>query len=155
MDDNVDLIVIGGGPAGSTLAALVAKCGHRVLLLEGLQFPRHKIGESLLPSSIHQFAALLGVREKMEQAKFPRKYGGTFRWGAAHDAWGFKFADGGAPSGRDFAYQVERSMFDLILLHNAREKGAVVRENCSVRRLLRDEGGRVVGVEFSDSNAPP
>jgi halogenation protein CepH len=61
--------------------------GYRVLLLEALRFPRYKIGESLLPSSVHQFARLLGVREKLEKAGFVRKYGGTFRWGVAKDAW--------------------------------------------------------------------
>jgi halogenation protein CepH len=76
-----DLIVIGGGPAGSTLAAFVAMQGHRVLLLERERFPRYQIGESLLPATIHGIGVMLGVRDELEQAGFTRKLGGVFRWG--------------------------------------------------------------------------
>jgi FAD-dependent halogenase len=99
---------IGGGPGGSTAASFIAMQGHRVLLLEREQFPRHQIGESLLPSTIHGICALLGLRDEIKNAGFPRKRGGTFRWGRSPTPWTFAFAKNpDAPGG--FAYQVERA----------------------------------------------
>ena len=145
-----DLIVIGGGPAGSTLAAFVAMQGHRVLLLDKDRFPRYQIGESLLPATIHGICAMLGVRDEIEQAGFTRKFGGTFRWGADPVPWTFQFGSSPAlPDGANYAYQVERSKFDQILLNNARRRGVDVREGHSVVGLCEDNG-RIAGVEFID-----
>lgn len=151
-ENDFDLIVIGGGPAGSTLAALVAMAGHRVLLLEKERFPRYQIGESLLPATIHGICVMLGVREEIEQAGFTRKFGGTFRWGASPRPWTFQFGTSPAlPDGANYAYQVERSKFDEILLSNAKRRGVDVREGHSVVRL-RDSDGRITGVEFVDED---
>lgn len=149
-DERFDLIVLGGGPGGATLGTLVAMQGHKVLLLERERFPRHKIGESLLPSTIHGILPLLGLKEEIEQAGFIRKRGGTFVWGSSPDPWTFAFSENPkSPVG--FAYQVERAKFDQILLNNARRKGVDVREEHALVELL-EEDGRVVGVKYTDDN---
>jgi FAD-dependent halogenase len=146
-----DLVVIGGGPGGSTLSTLVALDGRRVLLLERERFPRYQIGESLLPITIHGICRMLGCQEEVERAGFQRKLGGSFRWGKNPEPWTFRF-DGNREieaNSVGYAYQVERSRFDHILLENARRKGVDVRENCEVVDLI-EEGGRVVGVRYRD-----
>jgi len=146
--EQYDLIVLGGGPAGSTLSTFTAMRGHRVLLLERERFPRHQIGESLLPATIHGICALLGVKEEVESQGFPRKNGGTFRWGKSPEPWTFNFTK--RPNDRyGYAYQVERAKFDDILLRNARKKGVDVREGPEVTGLLY-EGERVAGVRYRD-----
>lgn len=144
-DRDYDVVIAGGGPAGSTTATLLAKQGARVLLLEKARFPRYQIGESLLPSTVHGICRLLGVSEDLERAAFPVKRGGTFRWGRNADPWTFafglhpRFAGSGAT-----AYQVERMRFDDILLRHARRCGVEVREEHSVKSVVED-GDRVVG----------
>jgi len=141
-----DLIVVGGGPGGSTLATFVAMQGHKVLLLERELFPRYQIGESLLPSTIHGICVMLGVSENIKKANFMLKRGGTFRWGKDAAPWTFNFGGSAIPTPIGYAYQVERSKFDAILLDNARRKGVEVRECNQVKDLLRGEDGRIVGV---------
>ena len=68
-----DVVVVGGGPGGSTLATLVAMRGHRVVLLEKEKFPRYQIGESLLPSTVHGICRLTGVADKLAKAGFTKK----------------------------------------------------------------------------------
>jgi len=150
--ERFDVVVVGGGPAGSTLAALVAGQGRRVLILEKERFPRYQIGESLLPSTIHGVCNLLGVREEIEKAGFVRKRGGTFRWGTNPTPWTFSFSISPAMAGpTSFAYQVERSKFDHILLKNARRVGADVREGCAVADVIADDE-RVRGVRYTDAD---
>ena len=91
-DEQFDVIVVGGGPGGSSLAALTAKRGHRVLVLESEQFPRYQIGESLLPSTVHGICRLTGAADAVEAAAFTRKLGGTFRWGSNPEPWTFSFS---------------------------------------------------------------
>ncbi|MEU9455873.1 tryptophan 7-halogenase [Streptomyces sp. NPDC048277] len=144
--EEFDAIVVGGGPAGATASAAVALRGHRVLLLEQQAFPRYQIGESLLPSTVHGVCRILGVEDEVARAGFKVKRGGTFRWGRNRDPWQFSFAL--SPRLADptsFAYQVERSRFDAILLDNARRVGVDVRERCRVSDVLAD-GERVRGV---------
>ncbi|MCS7477026.1 tryptophan 7-halogenase [Umezawaea endophytica] len=145
-----DIVVIGGGPGGSTVATLTAKFGHRVLLLEREEFPRYQIGESLLPSTVHGIGRLLGISDRLRAAGFTRKNGGTFRWGSNPEPWTFSFAISPRFAGpNSFAYQVERMKFDQILLDNARECGVDVREKCTVVDVLHD-GERVSGVSYVD-----
>jgi len=144
-----DLIVVGGGPGGSTLASFVAMRGHRVLLLEEAQFPRHQVGESLLPATIHGICKMLGLSEEIEAAGFTRKRGGAFRWGKSEELWSFSFGhDADDPYG--YAYQVERCRFDDMLLRNAQRKGVDVRERHTVIGLLHDDSGRANGVRYRD-----
>ncbi|MGV9882082.1 tryptophan 7-halogenase [Streptomyces sp. NPDC003006] len=147
--EQFDVAVVGGGPGGSTAAALIAKAGHDVLLLEREHFPRYQIGESLLPATVHGIGRLLGVEDALHAAGFVRKHGGTFRWGKAPEPWTFSFAESpGLGSEKGYAYQVERTKFDALLLDHARHVGAQVREGCTVRRLGRDENGRVDGLTY-------
>jgi halogenation protein CepH len=147
-----DVIVAGGGPGGSTLATLLALQGHRALILEKEKFPRYQIGESLLPSTIHGICRLTGATKALEEAGFTLKHGGTFQWGASPEPWTFSFAVSPKMAGRtSFAYQVERSKFDQILLDNARRTGVEVREECTVTNILQD-AERVTGVEYTDAD---
>jgi halogenation protein CepH len=146
-----DVVVVGAGPGGSTVATLVAQQGYRVVQLEKERFPRYQIGESLLPSTVQGVCRLLGVSQELEEAGFPVKRGGTFRWGSNPEPWTFsfgispKFAGSAAP-----AYQVERMRFDQILLDNARRHGVDVREEHAVNEVI-EEDGRVVGVRCTDA----
>lgn len=141
-----DCVVIGAGPAGSCAASWIAMAGNKVLIVEKGEFPRHRIGESLLPSSCHLFADLLGFREKLEGAGFKKKFGGTFRWGRNKSPWSFTFSDAGAGP---YAWQVERYKFDKMLLDHALELGAQIKQPVYVTSLIR-ENGRAVGVKLSD-----
>lgn len=150
-DEQFDVIVVGGGPGGSSLAALTAKRGHRVLVLESEQFPRYQIGESLLPSTVHGVCRLTGAADSVAEAGFTRKLGGTFRWGSNPEPWTFSFAVSPKTAGpTSHAFQVERMRFDQILLDNARRVGAEVREQCLVTSVF-DEDGRASGVTYTEA----
>ena len=149
MHEQFDVVVVGGGPGGSTAASFVAMDGHRVLLLEREHFPRFQIGESLIPSTVHGICKMLGIFEEVEQAKFMYKLGGTFRWGKEQKPWNFNFDSAEVLHGAGYAYQVERARFDEMLLRNAARKGVTVREGASVSGLL-EEGDRVAGVRYVD-----
>jgi flavin-dependent dehydrogenase len=127
-----DVVVIGGGPAGSTVSTLLAKAGVSVELFERETFPRFHIGESLLPFSMNTFDRL-GVREKLD-ANFLPKYGGEIVSACGSKGVKFYFKDG-FRSKRDRAYQVTRSEFDKVLLDHSRENGAEVREETEVTKL--------------------
>lgn len=146
-----DVVVVGGGPCGSTVATLVAGQGHRVVQLEKERFPRYQIGESLLPSTVQGICRLLGVSRELEEAGFPVKRGGTFRWGANPEPWTFAFGISPKFAGSaSTAYQVERMRFDQILLDNARKHGVDVREEHAATDVVED-GGRVCGVRCTDA----
>ncbi len=146
-----DAIVIGGGPAGATASTLLARRGHRVLLLEREQFPREHVGESLLPASL-PILEELGVREAVENAGFLKKYGATMVWGSSPEPWSWYFQE----TNRQYphAYQVVRATFDQILLDNAAESGVDVRQRHRVTEVLRD-GERVSGVAYVDGEGKP
>ena len=147
-EDRYDLIVVGGGPTGSTLASFTVMMGCRVLLLERETFPRHQIGESLLPATIHGICRMLGVLGEIERRGFPRKNGGTFRWGTNPEPWTFRFSrKENDPYG--YAYQVERATFDQILLDRARALGVDVRERHDALSVIVEDG-RAVGVAYAD-----
>jgi halogenation protein CepH len=151
LSEEADVVVVGGGPGGSTLATLVAMRGHRVVLLEKEKFPRWQIGESLLPSTVHGICRLTGVADQLAKAGFTKKRGGTFRWGANPEPWTFTFSVSPKMSGEtSYAYQVERSKFDQILLDHARHMGVDVREQHAVADVI-DDGDRIRGVSYTDA----
>src|SRR5262249_29741597 len=111
-----DVAIIGGGPAGSTTATLLARSSRRVIVLEHGKVPRFHIGESLLPFSMEAFDRL-GVREKLDRAFMP-KYGGEIVAACGTTGVKFYFKDG-FHSTRERAYQVTRSEFDKLLLDHS------------------------------------
>ena len=149
-----DVIIIGGGPAGSVAAGFLAQAGLRVVLFERERFPRYHIGESLLSATMPILDAL-GVMPAIEQAGFIRKPGGTFVWGSQAEPWSFFFRDD--PGGRPHAFQVVRAQFDQLLLQHAARVGAEVREAHRVESIDFDgtrnrvtaigEGGAAVEAE--------
>jgi flavin-dependent dehydrogenase len=142
-----DVAIIGGGPAGSTAATLLAKAGRRVIVFEREKFPRFHIGESLLPFSMGTFDRL-GVREKLDVAFMP-KYGGEITAACGTKGAKFYFKDG-FRSQRDRAYQVTRSDFDKLLLDHSRENGAEVREETEVTKLEFGDDRVNIAIEAAD-----
>jgi halogenation protein CepH len=139
-----DVIVIGGGPAGSTAAGFLAQSNARVLLLEKEHFPRYHIGESLLSATLPILEAL-GVAPAIERAGFTRKPGGTFLWGRSREPWSFFFRED--PGGRPHAYHVLRAQFDEILLRHAASLGVDVREGHRVQSVEHAAHTHVVALD--------
>ena len=139
-----DTIIIGGGPAGSAAAALLAERGLRVVVLEREKFPRYHIGESLLPFTCYPLQRL-GLLEKMRQSQFVKKYSVQFISPSGKASQPFYFS---TRYEADVAqtWQVLRSEFDLMLMQNARAKGAQVLEETKVLELIMEED-QTVGVK--------
>lgn len=147
--EEFDVVVVGGGPAGSGVAGLLQRDGHRVLLLEREKFPRYHIGESLI-TGIWPTIDRLGLREKLENAGFQRKYGGTLLWGKDLEPWRFAFRDSGP---QEYVFQVRRADFDALLLDHVRQLGVRVVENATVREPVFD-GERMAGVHYQVRTEP-
>jgi flavin-dependent dehydrogenase len=129
---NCEILVVGGGPAGSTIAALLAERGFDVVLIEKDRHPRFHIGESLLPLNMPLFKRL-GIAEEIERIGMP-KWGVDFVSPTHGRTVTFEFADAWDKN-LPYSFQVRRSEFDHILLKNAAAKGARVIEGWRVAEL--------------------
>ncbi len=150
-NDELDVLVVGGGPAGSTLAAILLK--HRpetrVRILERERFPRFHVGETLV-SEINLVLEEMGAYDVVNEAGFVRKYGATFRWGTGPEPWHLLFAtmdevrtnEGAVQTA--YTWHVDRARYDQLLLDVAVRAGAEMEIDGCVG--LVEEGGRVVGV---------
>jgi flavin-dependent dehydrogenase len=139
-----DVAVVGGGPAGATVSAFLARAGLAVICFERERFPRFHVGESLLPASMPLFDRL-GVRERLLAAGFQRKNGAIFAEESSGRQVTLNFRRG--PRWDDHAFNVPRADFDRILLDHAAREGATVRESVEVRDLAFHDGGVRLGVQ--------
>jgi flavin-dependent dehydrogenase len=148
VSENYDAIIIGGGPAGASAGAILGEYSHRVLILERERFPRYHIGESLIPFTFQPLERL-GMIPRMKGSHFVKKYSVRFVQPDGGGSQPFYFFTRYDKDTIAQSWQVLRSEFDQMMLDNARAKGAAVREETTVTRLLM-EGERVVGVEAKD-----
>jgi clorobiocin biosynthesis protein Clo-hal len=154
-----DIVIIGGGPAGSTVAALVKRYSPhlRVLVLERAHFPRHHVGESLLAAAspvLHE----MGAYDRIDRYGFVEKLGASYVWGHDRRPWGFEFANliaeltkQGRPLPKMYTkgWHVRRAEYDQLLLETAAELGAEVRFGAYVNDVIIDESSQqVTGVTF-------
>ena len=158
---DVDVAIIGGGPAGTTLATLLKKYRPQstISIFEREQFPRDHVGESLLPP-IGKILDEMGCWDAVEAANFPIKIGGTYRWGQSNKLWDFEFIpmehyrEEQRPRPRTnqaerLSLQVDRAQYDQILLDRARDVGVDVHESTAVRLIERD-GDKVCALTLAN-----
>jgi FADH2 O2-dependent halogenase len=159
-----DVGIIGGGPAGASLGAYLAKAGLRCVVFEKEIFPRAHVGESLVPSSTRVFREI-DFLEQMEASRFPRKYGAVWTSSQSgrqyHHSWDgvdvsgaeIDFAERDQPGvPQPYTYHVDRGLFDQLLLEHAARLGASVFQGSSVRRVDFSEETPVLHVTGSDGD---
>ncbi|MFQ6026695.1 MAG: NAD(P)/FAD-dependent oxidoreductase, partial [Dehalococcoidia bacterium] len=141
---DADVVVIGGGPGGSTAATMLARQGWQVLLLERERFPRDHVGESLLPASLPVLEEL-GVLAAIQAEGFLPKWGATMVWGKEPTPWSWYFRE--TNHQYPHAYQVWRPRFDQLLLENSINSGVEVRQGHRALEVLfdPDETGEPAG----------
>jgi flavin-dependent dehydrogenase len=144
-----DVLVIGGGPAGTTVAPMLAEKGYRVVLLEKARHPRFHIGESLLPANLPLFEKM-GIADDVKAIGM-EKWGAEFVSPLHEQSQSFHFADAWDKS-MPYAYQVKRAEFDTILIRNAEKKGVEVYENCKAKAIdfLPDNSAALIRAEHDD-----
>jgi flavin-dependent dehydrogenase len=143
-EHNFDVIVIGGGPAGSSISSILAREGVRVVLFEKEQFPRHHIGESLMTDTFWTFQRM-GMLEKLKHSPFVRKYSVQFANQTGKESRPFYFFEA-VHHESAVTWQVTRSVFDKMLIEHAAEQGAEVHQGVAVKQVLF-EGDKAAGVE--------
>jgi geranylgeranyl reductase family protein len=139
-----DVIIVGGGPAGSSAASILAREGRKVVLFEKEQFPRHHIGESLMTDTYWTFQRM-GFLDKLKESPFVRKYSVQFANPAGKESRPFYFFEANHHESA-VTWQVTRAVFDQMLIEHAQEQGAIVHQRTPVKQVLFD-GDRARGVE--------
>ena len=139
MTNKYDVIIMGGGPSGSSSATILAENGLKTLIIEKEKFPRYKIGESMIPYC-HFPMKRLGMIEKMKKSHFQRKLSVQFVSQSGKQSAPFYFMDHMKHDAAN-TWQVNRSEFDQMLLENAKGKGAEFIDECPVKELVRDDDG--------------
>jgi flavin-dependent dehydrogenase len=147
--ESYDVVVIGGGPAGSTTSTLVAQRGLKVGLFERERFPRFHIGESLIPET-YWVLKRLNMLPKMQASRFVKKHSVQFVNAAGKESAPFYFHDN-KPHECSQTWQVERGEFDRMMLDNAREHGVEAHEGVHVLEVLFD-GDRATGVRIREAD---
>ncbi len=148
---SVDILIIGGGPAGSTAGAWLGQQNYKTLICEKEKFPRFHIGESLLPNG-NRILQKIGVWEKIQQAGFIEKHGAEFTLPDRSCSVRNIFANG-LVKGLEQTYQVERSRFDEILLNHAAASGCEVRQRTIVSQTIHTENGWSILTKNLDTGA--
>src|SRR4030095_12246818 len=139
-----DVMVIGGGPAGSTVASILVREGRKVILFEKEEFPRHHIGESLMTDTYWTFQRM-GFLDKLKASPFVRKYSVQFANPMGKESRPFYFFEAHHHE-RAVTWHVSPAVFDQLLLDQAREQGVTVFEGTAVKQVMFD-GDTAVGVE--------
>jgi geranylgeranyl reductase family protein len=142
--NSYDVIVMGGGPAGSSVASILAREGRSVVLFEKEVFPRHHIGESLMTDTYFTFQRM-GFLDKMKQSPFVVKYSVQFANSAGKESRPFYFFEANHHESA-VTWQVTRAVFDKMLIEHAEEQGTTVYQGTLVNQVLFD-GERAIGVE--------
>jgi flavin-dependent dehydrogenase len=142
-----DVFIIGGGPAGSTAAALLARAGRRVVMIEKDHHPRFHIGESLLPANALLFDRL-GLREEVEKIGL-RKYGAEFVSIEKNTSSEIAFGDAWDKS-MPYAWQVRRDALDELMFRHAAKQGAETHEGCRAKDVAFDDAGATVTAVLDD-----
>jgi 2-polyprenyl-6-methoxyphenol hydroxylase-like FAD-dependent oxidoreductase len=151
-DPDVDVLVVGGGPGGSTIAAFLAQGGLSVGIVEREPFPRFRVGESLIPNCM-PILERMGVLERVRAHGFQPKYGVTFHDQEIDAEHSFYFRDG--RPWPNFTYDVHRAEFDAILLdHAAKQPGVRVLQPAAVERVSFDADGVTAEVSDADGTRP-
>ncbi|WP_298860711.1 NAD(P)/FAD-dependent oxidoreductase [uncultured Gimesia sp.] len=149
LDSEYDVIVIGAGPAGSTVAALLAEQGRKVLVVDRARFPRFHVGESLIPETYWQLKRL-GLIDQLKQTAFPKKFSVQFVTEEGTETMPFYFNKYKEHESSQ-TWQVLRAEFDQMLVNNARNQGAIIQTGAQVLELL-NEGEQVTGVKLKLSS---